>query len=378
MDIYNEIVKHKPLDSVENVKEFSKVLLYGAGNLGKKLCAELSAMGVEVAGLIDKNAGSINFNRKIYTLEEAGNEIDKDIPVILSGLFGKKIEGYILEDLKNIGFKYIYSLYQLDWHNLFYSDFGRSIFIGNYDLANLPKDMDDINFAYNLFDDDYDRRYFLKYISAYYHKNFMGLPCPDYALEEQYSGNDIAGDIDYTRLIDCGAYDGDSLRNLLKKGKRITDYVAFEPQLGLCKKIVNMQSCLENLNIAVLSCGVSDILEQKRFSVEGASGTSQSAGKVSESGTEVIQCMTIDMIGDMFKPTFIKMDIEGMEPSALRGAERTIKKYKPSLAVCVYHDLSHLWEIPRMIYDMNNNYKFYLRNYQIMGLETVLYAIPNY
>lgn len=375
MDFFSKIVNNKPLANTENIEDFSKVVLYGAGNLGKRLFAELSTMKVEVMGLIDKNAGNIDFVHKIYNLEEARDEIDKSIPVILSALFDKKTEGYIFETLRDIGFNRIYSLYQLDWQKLFYSDFGRTIFIGNYNIDDLQKDMDDISFAHSLFTDDYDRRYFLRYISAYYYKNFTEFSCPDYALEEQYSGNDIAEDIDYTRFIDCGAYDGDSLRNLLAKGKKITDYVAFEPQINLCKKIVKMRCGLEHPNIAVIPCGVSDVLEQKRFSVSGM-GISQSAGKVSESGSETIQCMTIDMLGDTFKPTFIKMDIEGMEIAALKGAEKTIKKYKPSLAVCVYHDLSHLWKIPTMIYDMNHSYKFYLRNYQIMGLETVLYAIP--
>ena len=373
MDIFSEIINNKPLTDAENIEDFSGVVLYGAGNLGKRLFAELSAMNVEVIGLIDKNAENIDFAHKIYNLEEARDEIDKRIPVILSALFDKKTERNIYEALSDIGFNRIYSLYKLNWQKLFYSDFGKNIFIGNYDIDNLQKDMGDISFAYSLFADGYDRRYFLKYISAYFYKNFTELSCPDYALEEQYSGNDIAEDIDYTRFIDCGAYDGDSLRNLLAKRKKITDYVAFEPQRNLCNKIVTMRSKIENPSIAVIPCGVSSVLEQKRFSVEGIS---QSAGKVSESGSEIIQCMTIDMLGDTFKPTFIKMDIEGMEIAALKGAERTIKKYKPSLAVCVYHDLSHLWKIPKMIYDMNYSYKFYLRNYQIMGLETVLYAIP--
>lgn len=372
MDICSEIVKNKPVGSVKNVKDFEKVVLYGIGNLGKRLYDDLSSMGIEIVALIDKNANAVSFHRKIFTLEEAQYEIDKNLPIILSGLFDKRTESCILGELQNIGFKYIYSLYQLDWKNLFDLSCGRTIFIGNYNIDNMLNDVEDISFAYRLFADDYDKRYFLRYVSAYFHKNFIGFSQPDYMLEDQYSGNDIAETIDYTRFMDCGAYDGDSLRNLIKKGKKIIDYVAFEPQRDLYEKIVKMQYDFGQ-NIAVIPCGVSDIAEQKRFLVEQQA---KASGKVSENGTEVIQCMTIDMFGDTFKPTFIKMDIEGMEIAALKGAEKTIKKYKPSLAVCVYHDLSHLWKIPKMIYDMNHSYKFYLRNYQIMGLETVLYAIP--
>ena len=72
----------------------------------------------------------------------------------------------------------------------------------------------------------------------------------------------------------------------------------------------------------------------------------------------------------------IKMDIEGMEPLALAGATGLIRQYHPQLAVCVYHDISHLWEIPLQIKSLYDGYRIYIRNYQFMGLETVVYAVP--
>ena len=85
MDICSEIVKNKPVGSVKNVKDFEKVVLYGIGNLGKRLYDDLSSMGIEIVALIDKNANAVSFHRKIFTLEEAQYEIDKNLPIILSG-----------------------------------------------------------------------------------------------------------------------------------------------------------------------------------------------------------------------------------------------------------------------------------------------------
>ncbi len=74
------------------------------------------------------------------------------------------------------------------------------------------------------------------------------------------------------------------------------------------------------------------------------------------------------------KVTFIKMDIEGAEYDALCGARKIIASQKPKLAICVYHKAEDIIEIPRLILDINPDYKFALRHYSLFDTETVLYA----
>ena len=74
------------------------------------------------------------------------------------------------------------------------------------------------------------------------------------------------------------------------------------------------------------------------------------------------------------KIDFIKMDIEGAELEALKGAEKTIRNYKPRLAICVYHKLQDFWEIPNWISSLNLGYKFHLRHFTTHSDETVLFA----
>jgi FkbM family methyltransferase len=75
------------------------------------------------------------------------------------------------------------------------------------------------------------------------------------------------------------------------------------------------------------------------------------------------------------KVDFIKMDIEGAELNALKGAVDTIKKHKPKLAICVYHSMEDFGTIPKFINELNLGYKFYLGHYTIYQEETVLFAI---
>lgn len=71
---------------------------------------------------------------------------------------------------------------------------------------------------------------------------------------------------------------------------------------------------------------------------------------------------------------FIKMDIEGAEMDALIGAERTIRKHRPQLAISIYHDLSHFASIPNWIAGLDLGYRLYLDHFTIHEEETVLFA----
>lgn len=97
---------------------------------------------------------------------------------------------------------------------------------------------------------------------------------------------------------------------------------------------------------------------------------------ISKNGTITIEVDSIDNIINQ-PVTYIKLDVEGSEYEALLGAEGTIKKYKPKLAVCVYHKSEDIWELPLLIHKFNPDYKFYLRHYSFADNETVLYAIDS-
>lgn len=67
-----------------------------------------------------------------------------------------------------------------------------------------------------------------------------------------------------------------------------------------------------------------------------------------------------------------------MESEALRGSKNLIEKYRPKLAICVYHKKEDLINIPQFILDLNLGYQLFLRHYlEFSSSETVLYAIPN-
>lgn len=105
--------------------------------------------------------------------------------------------------------------------------------------------------------------------------------------------------------------------------------------------------------------------------------------KLNENKIEMISSYVSDIHHDGFSTTldifagkigdekigFIKMDIEGAEIEAINGARKVIAAHHPKMAICVYHDYSHLKRIKRMIKSTNPHYKF-----ETIG--PVLYCIP--
>jgi FkbM family methyltransferase len=74
------------------------------------------------------------------------------------------------------------------------------------------------------------------------------------------------------------------------------------------------------------------------------------------------------------KVDFIKMDIEGAELDALRGAIKTLTHYRPRLAIALYHRPEDLYQIPDFLESLKLGYQFHLKHPTSAGFETVLLA----
>jgi FkbM family methyltransferase len=112
------------------------------------------------------------------------------------------------------------------------------------------------------------------------------------------------------------------------------------------------------------------------FVSQNGPGTTVTPDRKAE-GDAVVRTLKIDDL--MQRPgftriDFIKMDIEGAELEALRGAERVIREFRPRLAITVYHSPADFWQIPQFIDSLGLGYRFYLRHFTIHAEETVLYA----
>jgi FkbM family methyltransferase len=124
------------------------------------------------------------------------------------------------------------------------------------------------------------------------------------------------------------------------------------------------------LRFYALSSSTSLLAEEQDFGIFQG----QSQDEVKRHVVEVPVTSIDEYFADKTPPTFIKLDIEGAEIEALKGASKTIRKYRPKLAICVYHKPDDLWKIPLLIKSINPDYKLHLRHYSLEICETICYA----
>lgn len=171
-------------------------------------------------------------------------------------------------------------------------------------------------------------------------------------------------------FVDVGCYDGLSATffNDWCDGKGFS--YCFEPDRTNIERIHRI---LKNKGITSYN-----LIDKGVWSTAGKLGfvsTGNSVSHVSEEeNADSIDVVSLDSVLIDKSVTFIKMDIEGAELEALRGAKKIIEEQKPKLAICVYHKPEDIWEIPELILSYNKDYKFYLRHYSYKDNETVLYA----
>lgn len=182
-------------------------------------------------------------------------------------------------------------------------------------------------------------------------------------------------------FVDCGAFVGDSLeRYIWEKDGIFKKIYAFEPdeknveamnyRIQRLKKEWN----LSNNKIQVYPYGLSDsssVTYISRYDSNNGFGS-----KIVQQKSENVDECRVVSLDDVLDEgcSFIKADIESYEYKMILGAKETIKKYRPKMAICIYHNCVDLYSIMLLIKEINKNYKFAVRHYTHMLSETVLYV----
>jgi FkbM family methyltransferase len=175
-------------------------------------------------------------------------------------------------------------------------------------------------------------------------------------------------------VVDCGAFDGDSLRLLLDRKNAFGAFLGLEPDPETYDRLTDFIATLSPAvreKIMARQCVVAEAPGTLRFDASG----SVSSGINAAGNTEIL-AQTLDDLLLTRKTSLIKMDIEGAEAAALRGAKNILLRDRPILAISAYHKASDLWTIPLLIKSIVPEYDIYLRRYAEDCWELICYAIP--
>ena len=186
---------------------------------------------------------------------------------------------------------------------------------------------------------------------------------PSYSEEDIYFVDNIISLDDHAVFVDCGAYTGDTIERLIKKYNRYKKIYALEPDKQNCQELKN--KVIKNVwkNIEVHECASWSEKQTLKFTDDCITKT---GNQFSENGTVLVNADSIDNILCGGGCDLIKMDVEGAELESLKGAKNTILKYKPQLAICIYHSDEDMLSIAEYIHNLVPEYKMYYRGYSVV------------
>ena len=169
-------------------------------------------------------------------------------------------------------------------------------------------------------------------------------------------------------LCDAGAYDGDTLTEFYERyGSKIKGFYAIEPDRSNFEKL---QTIAQKLDATYSRPTFYNVALGDENVVRGLilDGISSHIDQQSEEKVKIrrLDDLDIKVVGKLC----IKMDIEGYEMPALKGATQIVKRYKPNLAICIYHLANDIYEIPLFLKEIIDEYRFVIRG----GVHKVCYA----
>ena len=215
--------------------------------------------------------------------------------------------------------------------------------------------------------------------------NFRCYTIP-FAINTEFRNQQYASALVHVRpgdwVLDCGACWGDTS-------------LWFAEQVGPSGRVFSFEFVPSNLEIFHANIAMNPKLSKQiellknpvsessgnviHCSDDGAASTCKIVnveGQLSASRVEAITVSIDDWVArrNPEKIDFIKMDIEGAELDALHGARQTLKRFRPRLAIALYHRPEDIYQIPDFLVSLNLGYRFYLKHPTAAGFETVLLA----
>lgn len=179
-----------------------------------------------------------------------------------------------------------------------------------------------------------------------------------------------------SRYVDLGAYNGDTVREMLHFNSNLKKAIALEPDARNFRKLNEYAQTVDNIDIQCINAGAWNENTTLLFDASG----NRNAGIVSKgnivSKIKEVSVVSLDSVLNGESVDYVKYDVEGSEKEALMGSKNTIQTHAPKLLVSLYHRSEDLFVLPELVKELNPDYSLYLRRFPyIPAWDLNLYAI---
>ena len=174
-------------------------------------------------------------------------------------------------------------------------------------------------------------------------------------------------------FVDAGAYDGMTSVMFSKWCNNSHDGIyLFEANVANEQKIHKILSEHNITNADVIMKGTWSEDTELSFEIDTYLTTGSRINMAVNTNKVPVTSIDNVLLGN--KVTFIKMDVEGSEFQSLLGCKKTIVEYHPRMAISVYHLAEDIYEIPRLLLEMDDTYHIAFRVYASDFAEIIMYA----
>ena len=347
-------------DYIKKISVFKPVILYGMGSGADKILNLCAEKNIKISGVFASDEfvrGHYFRGFKVKKLCEIETEYE-DFCILTA--FATK-ENEVIDRIYKLSEKYELYAPNFPVFGVQYPD---------NDFFN--ENIGEIKKAYLMLADEISKRTYINAINFMFSGKLKYLKNIE---TKKSAALDLLDLQDGLHYIDVGAYNGDTILELINYSNNIKKITAFEPDKKnyekLQKNVKNFQNC-ELYNIGAWS-------EENTLYFDSKSGKNSNFNAINPQKQKEICVNSLDNIlnqTDLNSETLIKYDVEGSEYEALTGTKEIIKRYSPKLIVSLYHKNEDIFKLPLLIHSINPDYNFYIRKHKYIPCwDLNLYAV---
>lgn len=326
------------------------VVMYGMGNGADKILAVCTSHGITVADFFASDGfvrGHSFHGKTVLSYSDVKDKYGADNIIVLLS-FGSSLPD-VLKLFRQVSEEC--EMYAPDVPVC-----GEDLFTYDFFEENKEK----IEKAYSLLSDQTSREIYENVINYKLSGKIEYLFAAETEKDESYS---LLGASGFRSAADLGAYNGDTLRELLSYSAYIEKIYALEPDRRNFRKLE--QYCREfegKAHLIPINAAAWSGDTTLTFGGEGNRNSGIYA-PLKTAKTVEVSARSLDSVLCGNGVDYIKYDVEGAEREAIIGSRDTILSHRPALLVSAYHRSEDIFTLPLQIHDMRPDYKFYYRRY---------------